>query len=55
MKLTRRELGALLVGAATVAAVRPAGPARAAEDTNGWEEALKAFTGGAEASEGASS
>ena len=49
MELTRRDLGALIAG--TAAAVALAGPAFATED-NGTAEAIRAFTGGADVSEG---
>ena len=52
MILTRRDLGALVGGVAAAAAL-PGGLRRAlAAESNGWEQAIAEFTGGAEAPEG---
>ena len=52
MELTRRDVGALCVGAvATAALAGKAVPAFASQD-NGYEAAIQEFTGGAETTEG---
>lgn len=50
MELTRRDLGAIVAGAAVAVALPGT---LAASETNGWEDAIKDFTGGAEPAEGA--
>lgn len=52
MELTRRDVGALIAGAAAATALAGvAGPVFASQD-NGIEDAIRAFTGGAEIRQG---
>lgn len=49
MELTRRDLGVVVTGAAVAAAMPRIA---AASESNGWEDAIKTFTSGAEPAEG---